>query len=102
MLESFTIETFANRIAEQFGVSTEAGAIALELLAATSLAGTSRPVTLPPGRRAPFSLEFLGPPEPILPQGTYAFEHDTLGAFELFVVPIGRDERGTRYEAVFT
>jgi hypothetical protein len=52
-------------------------------------------------RPAPFSLFFLGPQEPLLPQRIYAFEHDDLGALEIFIVPIAQDESGTRYEAVF-
>ena len=36
-----------------------------------------------------------------LGQGQRAFEHDSMGSFELFIVPIGRDEDGTYYEAVF-
>lgn len=35
------------------------------------------------------------------PQGIHALEHDKLGKLELFLVPIGRDAKGLRYEAVF-
>ena len=48
-----------------------------------------------------FSLVFRGPHEPLLPQQIYPFEHDQLGAFDLFIVPVGRDEEGLQYEAVF-
>jgi hypothetical protein len=48
-----------------------------------------------------FAILFHGPADPLLPQRTYFFEHDTLGSFELFIVPIGRDQEGCRYEAVF-
>jgi hypothetical protein len=51
--------------------------------------------------RAPFSLVFRGPLEPLLPQGIHRLEHDALGELDLFLVPIGPDEAGTRYEAVF-
>jgi hypothetical protein len=51
--------------------------------------------------REPFRLEFLGPPDPILPQRTYRLEHDALGALEIFLVPTGRDAGGTTYEAIF-
>jgi hypothetical protein len=50
-----------------------------------------------PGGRAPFSLVFEGGPRPPLPQRIYRVEHDTLGALEIFLVPIAAD----RYEAVF-
>ncbi|MDX6508976.1 MAG: hypothetical protein QOG81_728, partial [Gaiellaceae bacterium] len=37
-----------------------------------------------------------------LPQQIYRFDHDELGTLEIFIVPIGTDEGGVRYEAVFT
>ena len=56
----------------------------------------------PEGPRAPFSVVFLGPRDPVLPQRIYRLEHDELGTLDLFLVPIGRDDAGVRYEAVFT
>jgi hypothetical protein len=55
-----------------------------------------------PSLRVPFSLFFVGPPERILPQGTYTFEHPDLSLQALFIVPVSNDETGTEYEAVFT
>ena len=48
-----------------------------------------------------FSLVFRTPNEMFLGQGQRPFEHDQMGNFELFIVPIGRGEGGTDYEAVF-
>jgi hypothetical protein len=48
-----------------------------------------------------FSAFFYGPGDRYLRQRVYALEHDVMGAFELFLVPIARDEKGFRYEAVF-
>lgn len=48
-----------------------------------------------------FSAFFDGPGEVQLPQGIYSLSHDQMGEFEIFLVPIARDERGFRYEAVF-
>jgi hypothetical protein len=48
-----------------------------------------------------FSLTFRGPGDCLVPQGLYAFEHGTAGSFDLFIVPIGQDEQGIYYEAVF-
>jgi hypothetical protein len=48
-----------------------------------------------------FSLFFQGPAEALLPQDTYAFEHEGMGTHELFVVPVARNDRGFRYEIVF-
>lgn len=48
-----------------------------------------------------FSLFFLGPPEAPVWQGLYQLTHDQLGQLEIFLVPIGRDQTGVQYEAVF-
>ena len=48
-----------------------------------------------------FSVFFEGSGDFFLPQRVYTLEHDSMGAFELFLVPIARDEKSFRYEAVF-
>jgi len=48
-----------------------------------------------------FSIFFRGPNEQFLGQGIQHLEHDQLKSLDLFLVPIGRNEQGTRYEAVF-
>jgi hypothetical protein len=48
-----------------------------------------------------FSAFFLGPGDHYLRQGIYSLEHEAMGGFELFLVPIAKDEKGFRYEAVF-
>lgn len=52
-------------------------------------------------REEPFSLVLAGPRAPVLPQATYALRHPSLGAIEVFLVPIGQDADATRYEATF-
>ena len=47
-----------------------------------------------------FRLEFLGPSDPVLPQAIYPLRHGE-DLFEIFIVPIGREPAGTRYEAIF-
>jgi len=37
----------------------------------------------------------------MLPQGIYGLSHERMGDFDLFLVPISREELGFRYEAVF-
>lgn len=51
-------------------------------------------------RREPFTLIFRGS-ETILPQQIYTMRHATAGNVDIFIVPVGRDARGTQYEAVF-
>ena len=48
-----------------------------------------------------FSALFLGPADRFLAQKTYSFEHEQMGTFDIFLVPVSRDESGFRYEAVF-
>jgi hypothetical protein len=50
-----------------------------------------------------FSLLFHGPAAADLLHGTYAFRHSQLGAFDLFIAPIGvPDRRRSVYEACFS
>jgi hypothetical protein len=48
-----------------------------------------------------FSLLFAAPPDTPLWQNLFQVEHPVLGAMELFLVPVGGDDQGVRYEAVF-
>jgi hypothetical protein len=53
-------------------------------------------------RPEPFSLEFVGPAAPLLPQAIYPLEHPDMGDVDLFLVPLGPGPGGgVRYEAVF-
>lgn len=98
MLEKLTIGDFKGRVGETFRIADAKGDIELVLSEATDLS----PRTAAPGsRRAPFSLVFRGPAKPLLPQRTYPLENEALGRLEIFIVPIGPDEKGMRYEAVF-
>ena len=48
-----------------------------------------------------FSLLFDGPADRPLVQRTYPFEHERLGRFELFIVPVGNERGRLQYQAVF-
>ena len=48
-----------------------------------------------------FSVFFLGSPEFLLPQNTYRLAHPEMGEFDLFLVAIGQEADGYRYEAVY-
>jgi len=92
--------TFADRIGETFSVSFDPDEpTEVELISVTDL-GSDRAEELE--QRRPFSLEFRAPTEQTFPQRIYRMEHPELSSFELFLVPIGPDERGMRYEAIFT
>lgn len=50
-----------------------------------------------------FSLFFHGPSDQLLPQGTYAMRHDSLGSLALFIVPIlGSNAERIIYQACFS
>ena len=92
---------FARCLSDPFVVRPDTGPpIDVELLEATRLECRALPVAQPL-RREPFSLVFRGPVNPWLLQATHAVEHAQLGRLELFLVPIGPDEHGMRYEAIF-
>src|SRR5258708_13532637 len=48
-----------------------------------------------------FSVFFDGPGNVRLSQRLYSLEHEQMGDFEIFLVPISGNEQGFRYEAVF-
>ena len=54
-----------------------------------------------PRAQAPFALTFVVPDGVEPGQGVHCLTHPTLGAVELFMVPIGRVPGGVRYEAIF-
>jgi hypothetical protein len=92
VLETFTAETFRPLLHERFALNAGDGRVDLELVEVTESAAPGA------NRSAQFSIVFSGPPDPILPQAIYGIEHQELGAFDLFLVPIAAG----RYEAVFT
>lgn len=74
---------------------------ALELTLAETRA--LRGDTVESSPRGPFALLFRGgPPDRYLPQRTYDLEHPEMGTLSVFLVPLGPDKEGMRYEAVFT
>lgn len=70
----------------------------LELVSVITGSGTAIP-----GGRVPFSLTFRSSRKDVyFPQGCRSLHHPALGRAEVFLVPIGPDESGMRYEAVFS
>ena len=96
MLENLTAADFAPHLGARFRLhADESTTLQVELIEIEE----GEPAR---SDRASFSLVFRGPTEPILPQRIYRFDHDELGTLEIFIVPIGADEAGVRYEVVFT
>jgi hypothetical protein len=84
---------FSGRVGESFAITVGGDRLSLILEAAQEVPGSPRP-------GGAFRLEFLGPADPLLDQGIYPFEIGE-DRFEIFVVAIGRNARGIRYDAVF-
>ncbi len=99
MLESLTIADFAPRVGQRFSVGSPEEGVTFdtELVEATAVGEAAGP-----GGRVPFSLVFRAPAGVVLPQRIYRVEHADLGTVDIFLVPIGPDARGMRYEAIFT
>ena len=95
-LNELTLQTFTERMGDGFRVQTNSGAVELLLVDAVAL-----PARGNLHRNEPFSIVFRGPVSPRLPQRIHAFRHETIGAFEIFIVPVAPDDLGPRYEAVF-
>ena len=98
-LAEVSYTTFAELLHSKFRVHGNASAaVEIELMEVTT--HQSEPET-DRARVGTFSLVFTGPRDQFLPQRTYLFEHKNLGAFDLFIVPIAKDQNSFHYEAVF-
>jgi hypothetical protein len=97
MLDELTQLDFAPLVTDRFRLVESDVTLDLELLSAEAATVGGHP-----SGRTPFSLVFRGPREPLLPQRIYPLQHSVLGVLEIFLVPIGPDELGQRYEAVFS
>ena len=90
MLEKLTSGHFSPYLNQKFLLHSDTGEpIETELVEVSEL--TARAL----------SIVFLGPQEPVVAQGTYEVSHLEMGPLSLFLVPIGPNDNGMRYEAVF-
>jgi hypothetical protein len=93
-----TAEDFRQHLGTSFGVRVPTPTpVELELVEVKDYV----PQSNEPGGMERFSLFFYGPKEIMLKQGTFTLEHPAMGEVVLFMVPIGLDQRGFRYEVVF-
>jgi hypothetical protein len=100
MLDKLTHDVFSEHVGSTFRIQLEdGGSVDLDLNEATRLGSQSDSGST--ATRDPFSLVFKGPKDAELPQQTYDVDHGVIGSFALFLVPIGADDTGTFYEAVF-
>jgi hypothetical protein len=94
VLESFTLATFEPYVGEMFPIHDGDERLETTLIAAQAVGSGG-------DGRDPFSVVFRGPPGVVLEQRIYRIDHPSMGTLELFIVPIGPDDSGMCYEAVF-
>ena len=94
MIETFTIDLFSGDVGGKYLMHYGEGKTAeLELVSVRDVGSSVR--------QEQFALEFRAPVDAPIAQGIYQVEHDKLGALNLFLVPISRDQHGLHYEAIF-
>jgi uncharacterized protein DUF6916 len=92
------VSVFTARRGETFVLRRPDGALQdLELVEVHDLGRRA----MPGGELSNYSLTFLARAPAPLPQAIYHLEHAVLGPMDVFLVPIGRDPEGIRYEVIF-
>jgi hypothetical protein len=99
MLDKLTCSVFEECLDTTFRIGTGTGeTVNMVLIKATSLKSDKGPQA---PKRDPFSILLRAPGGTSLEQKIYEIKHDQIGEFALFLVPIGPDDKGMLYEAVF-
>jgi hypothetical protein len=94
MLDRLTRRDFAGLAAGALAIEHQGERIALVVVELRDLPPTA-------ARAEPFAVILGGPASPLLRQGMHPLLHPVHGRLDIFLVPIGRDARQTRYEAIF-
>ena len=101
MLDKLTSADFSPYLNQKFRLSGDLSEpLEVELIEVSDLS-TKQSTSNYEAKRQPFSIVLVGPEEPVLPQGIYKVEHDNFEPLDLFLVPIGPNQKGMCYEAVF-
>lgn len=93
-MADLSLHDFSPWLDQECQVGEGAERLPMILLAAEPLADSPRAA-------GGFRLEFLGPVDPVLDQGTKRVTGPS-ATYDIVMVPIGRNAAGTRYEAVFS
>lgn|SRR5574341_482670 len=94
MTERLEHGAFFENLNSKFRLQVEASDwLDLELVEVSELKQTER--------QEIFSIVFRCRSKVVLPQRIYRLEHDSMGGFDLFLVPIRKDDESVYYEAVF-
>ena len=93
--------TFIGHVNTPFTVSSLANTPGAALLQLAKVRRLSEVSPTASSSDTQFSLIFVGRAEQPLQQGMYRFAHGSIGTMEIFIVPVGHDNRGRIYEAIF-
>ncbi|MFZ6026725.1 MAG: DUF6916 family protein [Chloroflexota bacterium] len=98
-LETLTLQSFLPLLNQRFAIHLDDGnAYELELIEAAKAGSPAQPEM-----RQPFALHFVNSRrDAYLPQRIYTLEHPEFGTMEVFLVPLGAEADGMRYEAIFS
>ena len=99
-LDQVTRSDFAQCVGQQFQIGCGGQAVGAELATVTGLRFKSAE-DRSRGKRESFSLLFHAPKQWRYPQCIYRLSHPKLGELDVFLVPLGPDEKGMRLEAIF-
>lgn len=103
MLESLTSQSFDGLVGGRFEVVPTHGHPFVMVLSECLVSDHMLPAGLGmPVQRTPFSLIFHAPRDALVPQQICRVRNAGFGELPLFLVPLGPDERGMRYQAVIS
>jgi hypothetical protein len=94
-LAALGIGDFTPHLDAVFGMQTAGGVVPLKLAKVDPVGDSGR-------KGGAFSLIFVTPKGPWLPQAIYPVQHPVLGTMEIFLVPVGPAFGGNSYQAIFT
>jgi hypothetical protein len=94
-LAALSIDDFTPHRDAVFDMQTADGVVALKLVKVDAAGDSGR-------AGGAFSLIFMTPKGPWLPQAIYPVTHPALGVMEIFLVPVGPTQGGNGYQAIFT
>ncbi len=100
MLKQFTHKDFATHIDSSFAIYySETDFFDARLVSVQTLGQQPED----PKQRWPYSLLFhIEEKEQYLVQQIYRVTHPLIGSLDIFLVPLGPDKTGMRYESIFT
>ena len=101
-LATLTVDAFQPKVGERFRIRAGSETCIESELIEVRVLGEPGRSSKDGSRRTPFALLFRTANSGALPQRIYAVEHDTMGSYDIFLVPVGPDALGMVYEAIFT